>query len=155
MLPYINGEFRAAADPELRFAPSGVAVGKIRAVASKRKKNENDEWVDDKNCWVNVTCFKQLAENIAESIQKGDLFVVSGTIETDDWEDRDGNKRTSINVIANNIGPSLAYATARVAKTERRQNDGGGQRQATRSTSRDDNDPWGTSSNDDSGEPPF
>ena len=97
----IQGEFRAAADPEIRFSPSGTAVGSVRAVASKKKKNESTgEWEDDKTCWIRVTCFKQLAENLVESISKGDSFIVTGKMSTDEWEDKDGNNRISVEVVA-------------------------------------------------------
>jgi single-strand DNA-binding protein len=137
-LPTVAAEFRAVADAELRFAPSGVAVAKVRAVASKQKKNDAGEWVDDKDCWVSVVAFKRLAENMAESILKGDLFVVVGKINTEDWEDKDGNKRTSINVVADHIGPSLTFNPAIPQRTERASGGGGGGSKA----SSQDGDPW-------------
>src|SRR5690348_6113573 len=98
MLPIVTGEFRAAADPNLRFAPSGTAVCDVRAVASSRKK-QGDEWVDDKTCWVRLTGFKRVAENMAESIEKGDLITVTGKVSTDEWEDKEGQKRTTVNIV--------------------------------------------------------
>lgn len=141
MLPIIQGEFRAAADPELRFSPSGVAVGSVRAVAAKKKKNDSTgEWEDDKLCWIRVTCFKQLAENLVESISKGDSFVLVGKLSTEEWEDKDGNKRTSVEVVADFIGPSIAFATAKVTRAQRAGGgDGGGQPQQAAGA-----DPWQT-----------
>lgn len=119
MLPVIQGEFRVVADPELRFTPSGVAVANLRIVANSRKKNEQGEWVDDKEVWLNLTAWKQLAENIAESVQKGDLIVVKGRLETRSYETKEGEKRQSFDVTADEVGVSLARATAKISKAER------------------------------------
>lgn len=146
MLPVVTGEFRCAADPELRFAPSGVAVGKIRAVASSRKKNEADEWVDDKTCWVTITGFKRVAENMAESFQKGDLLLVTGKLQTEDWEDKDGNKRTSISIVADVIGPAVTFQPARTMRSEGRSTS----QSAAPAQAAAEQDPWSQSD-----EPPF
>jgi single-strand DNA-binding protein len=148
-LPRVHGVFRAAADPELRFTPSGMALCKVRAVASSRKE-VNGEWVDDKTCWVNLTTFKTTAENVAESIQKGMLIVVEGRLQTDDWEDKDGNKRTSIEIVCDSLAPDLSWATARVTKTER--SGGGGSQSSNRGAPAED--PWATPVGQDD-EPPF
>jgi len=118
MLPLVSGEFRCVADPEIRFAPSGVAVGKVRAVASSRKKDESGEWVDDKTCWVTLTAFKKVAENMVDSFVKGDLVIVTGRVSTEDWEDKDGNKRTSVNLVVDSIGPSIAFTPAQTQRSE-------------------------------------
>jgi len=158
MLPVVTGEFRAAADPDLRFAPSGTAVGKIRAVASSRKKNDAGEWADDKTCWVTIVGFNKVAENMAESFEKGDLMVVVGKINTDDWEDNDGNKRTSIQIVADFIGPAITFNAARSMRSERPSGGGSQQRPsgggASRSTTVDENDPWATPAGQND-EPPF
>lgn len=147
MLPNIMGEFRVAADPDLRFTPSGVAVGKVRAVASKRKQNDQGEWVDDKTCWVNLVGFKKVAENMAESFVRGDLVVVTGQMQTEDWEDKDGNKRTSVEIVVSQMGPSIAFNPARTMKAE-------GSESRTTSTPPDPaNNPWEAPNQDDA--PPF
>lgn len=153
MLPEIVGEFRCAAEPNLRFAPSGTAVLNIRAVASSRKKTDSGEWVDDKTCWVNVVAFKKLAENAAESIEKGDLFMVKGRISTDEWENSEGEKRTSFNLIADYIGPSVTFNTAKVSRGERQSSGsgGGGGQQSQQQQA----DPWVNSGTTDSDAPPF
>lgn len=143
MLPHISMECRAGADPELRFSASGVAVAKIRVVASSRKK-EGDSWVDDKSCWLNVTCFKKTAENLVESIKKGDLLMVEGRLELQEWE-KDGEKKQAYAVLADTIGPSLAFKGAKIIDTDS-QSSGGGRPAAAA-----DNDPW-AGGND---EPPF
>jgi single-strand DNA-binding protein len=143
VLPTITGEFRAVTDPELRFTPSGVAVANLRIAANSRKK-VGEEWVDDKVVFLNLTCWKQQAENVAESVQKGDLIMVTGRLETREYETKDGEKRQSFDVTADQIGPSLAFATAKVSKTERRSGS-----TATPPPA----DPYGTPPQDD--EPPF
>lgn len=130
MLPVVTVEGRMVNDPELRFSPSGVAVGKFRIVASSRKK-VGDEWVDDKTLWMQVTCFKQLAENCVDSLAKGDLVVVTGRLQTDEWETQEGEKRSATVLVADNVGPSLMFRSTPhgEGRTERRQ-------------SRDESDPW-------------
>lgn len=130
-LPSVTMEARVVADPELRFAPSGTAVLKIRCVASSRKKNEAGEWVDDKTCWLNVTAFNKLAENSAESVTKGALITVTGRLQTDEWTDREtGEKKSSTSVLADAIGVSLAVRT--VSATS----------QVQRSSAPASEDPW-------------
>lgn len=112
MLPQVQAEVRAVTDTELRFSPSGVAVASFRAVANSRKKQDDGTWVDDKSCWLKVTAFKKLAENIAESVLKGQLVTVTGKLQTEEWEDKDGQKRSTTVLIADTIGLSLAFAPA-------------------------------------------
>lgn len=145
-LPTISGEFRVAADPELRYAASGVAVCKIRAVASHRKKNDDDTWVDSNTLWTSLTIFKDAAEHAAESFEKGDLVVVTGRIELQEWE-KDGVKNRAANVLVDSIGHSTRWATSKATKVER---SGGGDGQRKKQT---DNDPWAAP--DQSDEPPF
>lgn len=143
MLPRITGEFTVGSDPELRFAPSGIAVASFSAVADKSKKNESGEWEKDKEIWVRVTAFKQMAEHVAESVTKGSRVVISGQISLSDWEDKDGNKRTSAEVIADDIGVSLRFGTAKYTKAER-------SAQASKPAT---DDPWTTQGGD--SPPPF
>lgn len=123
-LPQVVGEFRCGADPNLRFAPSGVAVCSIRAVASSRKKQDDGTWVDDKATWVELVAFKKVAENMAESFEKGDLVNVTGKLQVEDWEDKDGNKRLSVKVMVDTIGASAAFNPVKSIKTAR--SDSGG-----------------------------
>lgn len=163
MLPNLNGEFRLAADPELRFTPSGKAVANARIVASSRKKNEaTNEWEDDKECWLNMTVWGAPAENLVESFTKGDLIVImNGRLETRTFETREGEKRTAMDVTVDSFGPSLRYASAKITKTQRQdgQNQGsaasqgssGGQAQSAPAEAVQD--PWATPQQGD--EPPF
>ena len=109
MLPAVSFEGRVVADPELRFSPSGVAVCKIRTVSSSRKRQDDGSWVDDKTCWLDVTCFKQTAEHVAESLQKGDLVTVTGRVQTDEWTSPDGEKRSKIVCVADSVAASLTF----------------------------------------------
>lgn len=145
MLPAVNGEFRLAADPELRFTPSGLAVCSMRAVASSRKKQEDGNWVDDKTCWVNLTAFKRLAENAAESFAKGDLVILAGRLQTDTWETKEGENRTSFNILLDTIGHSTAFNVSRSVKTER-------ENRSPSDTAAED--PWVTSGSTAADEPP-
>jgi single-strand DNA-binding protein len=150
MLPQVVGEFRIGTSPNLRFAPSGTAVCSIRAVASSRRKNEQSgEWEDDKTTWVELVGFRRLAENMAESFDKGDLVTVMGKLQVEDWEDNEGHKRTSVRVMVDNIGMSVAFNAARSVKADR-----GGQSQSQTSGGQEQQDPWGTPSTG-SDEPPF
>ena len=147
MLPPAAEEFRIAQDPALSFTPSGVAMCRLLLVANSRKK-VNDEWVDDKTLWVRATAWRQMAENCAESLAKGDLVVVTGRLHTDEWE-QDGQKRSALAMNIDNIGPSLRWNAHRKIEAERKD-------QSTSSapaSSGSSGDPWSTGSSSD--EPPF
>jgi single-strand DNA-binding protein len=111
MLPLVTLEGRLAADPELRFSTSGLAIGSLRMVTSSRKKNDAGEWVDDKTLWIDVTCFGRVAENTIESTAKGDLLTVVGRLQTENWETKEGEKRSKIALVADSIAASLAFRT--------------------------------------------
>ena len=94
---------RLGADPEMRFAPSGVAVCNLRVVTDRRVK-EGDEWVSKDTTWWRVVAFKQLAERIVERLAKGDPVVVVGRVAGRDWEDqKTGEKRTTFEVTADTV----------------------------------------------------
>lgn len=113
-LPVVTMECRAVADPELRFSPSGVAVGSLRVVASSRKKGEDGQWTDDKTCFINVTCFKQYAENIVESVTKGDMLLVTGRLQEETWEDKDTQQKRSRHVIiADEVAIPMRFRTVK------------------------------------------
>lgn len=116
----VTGEFRLGDDPALRFTPNGVAVCEFRAIAQERR-NDNGTWVDGANCWVKVTGWKDLAEHMAESLEKGKLAVITGQLVTDQWEDKDGNKRLTVVLRAQSIGPSLTFDSAKIVKANQRQ----------------------------------
>src|SRR5215467_7351981 len=148
MLPDVSMEGRLTADPELRFTPSGMAVGSFTLAANSRRKNEQTgEWEDDKVLFMPVVVFRQLAENVCESLRKGDLAMVTGRINTDQWEDQQtGEKRSKVQMAANAVGLSLMM----------RQIDRGAIRETNRQRAADgppQDDKWSTSGQPE--EPPF
>jgi single-strand DNA-binding protein len=115
-------------DPELRFTPSGQAVATFGLAVNRRWQNrQTNEW-EEAVSFFDVTCWQQMAENVSESVQKGSRVVVTGRLDQRSWETQDGEKRSKVEVVADEIGPSLRYATASVTKNERRGGDfdGGG-----------------------------
>jgi single-strand DNA-binding protein len=111
-------------DPELKFISSGQAVCEFGLAINSRKK-EGDKWVDGDPQFFNVTCWGQMAENVAESLQKGNRAIVTGRLDFRQWE-KDGEKRSTIKVVADGVGPDLRWATAEVVRNERREGGGGG-----------------------------
>ncbi len=111
---------RLGADPEMRFSPSGMAVANLRVVSNGRK-NVNGTWEDVDTTWWRVTCFKTLAENVCESLTKGALVIVTGTVKSREWENqKTGEKRSAFEVTADDIDPSLTRVTATLTKVERK-----------------------------------
>jgi single-strand DNA-binding protein len=100
------------ADPELRFTASGQAVASLRIADTPRKKNPAGEWVDGETLWMGVTIWGRDAESAVEQLRKGDKVIAHGRIGSRTWTDRDGNERTSVEMVAEHIG--------QVAKPERR-----------------------------------
>lgn len=113
MLPRVTIDGRVAADPELRFGQSGTAVAKLRLVSADRKRDDSTgEWSDGDTLWIDVACFKQLAENVVESVAKGDMVLIHGKLHTEEWTDRDsGAKRSKISMIADSVAVSLQFRT--------------------------------------------
>lgn len=108
-----------ARDPELRFTPSGQAVANFGLAVNRRwKENGSDEWKEEVS-FFDVTCWRELAENVSESLVKGSRAYVTGRLEQQSWE-KDGEKRSKVIVVADDVGPSLRWATAQVQKNERR-----------------------------------
>jgi single-strand DNA-binding protein len=111
---------RVGTDPDLRFSPNGLAICKVRAVASSRREEPkgSGNWVDDKSAWLSVTAFGPKAENMAATVHKGMLVLVDGRLSVEEWESGE-KKGTSVEVLVDTIGPSLSYATAEVSKVEK------------------------------------
>jgi len=105
-------------DPELRFTPSGSAVANF-TVAINRRIRQGDRWEDKLDGFFNCSCWRDLAENAAESLRKGTRVVVVGRLQQRSWEDREGNRRTAIEVQVDEVAPSLRWATATVQKSQR------------------------------------
>ena len=105
-------------DPELRFTPSGVAMAKIRFAVNRRYQDRNNEWQEETS-FFGGTCWRDMAENVAESLQKGARVIVTGRLEQRSWETQEGDKRSIIEVRIDDLGPSLRWATATVTRTPR------------------------------------
>ena len=144
-------------DPELRFTPSGQATASfglaVNRVWNDRQTNERKEAVS----FFDVVCWREMAENTSESLQKGARVIVTGRLEQRSWENQEGEKRSKIEVVADEIGPSLRWATAKVEKNERRgpgdfSGGGGGGGGASRPVP---NEPEGGGGSYEFGEEPF
>jgi single-strand DNA-binding protein len=113
-------------DPELRFTPSGAAVANFRIASTPRVMNrQTNEWEDGEGLFLSCAVWRQAAENVAESLQKGMRVVVQGRLKQRSYETREGEKRTVYELDVEEVGPSLKYATAKVTRTTR-QGGGGG-----------------------------
>ncbi len=107
-------------DPELRYTPNGSALVKFGVAVSRRFKDEaTGQWKDAETSFFDVTAWRQLAENIAESLTQGSRVVVVGRLRTNQWETAEGEKRSKIEIEAEEVGPSLKWATAKVEKQGR------------------------------------
>ena len=112
------------ADPELRFIPSGAAVANFRIASTPRTFNrETNQWEDGEALFLTCNCWRQMAENVAESLTKGMRVIVNGRLKQRSYQTREGENRTVFEVEVDEVGPSLKYATANVDRTSR---DGGG-----------------------------
>jgi single-strand DNA-binding protein len=112
-------------DPELRFTPQGVAVANFRIAVSRRVKDESGQWKDGDTSFFKVNCWRQLAENVAESLTRGSRTMVAGRLRMRQWETQEGEKRSVVEIEADEVGPSLKWATAKVEKTSRAGGGGG------------------------------
>jgi single-strand DNA-binding protein len=112
------------ADPELRFLDSGVALATFNLAVNKRVRNEQTgQWEDGAPLFIRVTAFRELAENIAESLSKGTYTTVNGELRQHTYTTDNGEKRTTFEVVADEVAVNLRFATANVTKatkTDRR-----------------------------------
>jgi single-strand DNA-binding protein len=129
-------------DPELRFTPSGAAVANFRIASTPRVMDrQTNEWKDGDALFLSCSVWRQAAENVAESLQKGMRVVVQGRLKQRQYETREGEKRTVVELDVDEVGPSLKYATAKVTRTQR-QGGGGGYSGGGGAAPADD--PWAT-----------
>ena len=130
-------------DPELRFTPAGIAVANF-GLAWNRKNRDGEESVS----FFDITCWRDLAENVAESLSKGNRVVVYGRLDQQTWENDNGERRSKVEVIADEVAPSLRWATAEVTRTEFRGEagssvvSGGGQAPSQAPTHSTDEEPF-------------
>ncbi|MCY4728165.1 single-stranded DNA-binding protein [Nocardioides sp. STR2] len=113
-------------DPELRFTPSGAPVANFRIASTPRTfDRQSNEWKDGDTLFLSCAVWRQAAENVAESLQRGMRVIVQGRLKSRQYETREGEKRTVFEIDVEEVGPSLRSASAKVTKTTR-QGGGGG-----------------------------
>ncbi len=160
-------------DPELRFTPSGAAVASFRIASTPRTYNkQTNAWEDGDSLFLTCSAWRQMGENVAESLTKGTRVVVQGRLKQRSYETREGEKRTVYEIDVDEVAPSLKYATAKVTRTSRSSAGFGDSSGPARAGGTDDpwatapatagagsattapgNDPWGGGGSAD--EPPF
>jgi single-strand DNA-binding protein len=107
-------------DPDLRFTPNGAAVANFTVASTPRFfDKQTNEWKDGEALFLRCSIWRQAAENVAETLQRGARVIVTGRLKQRSYETREGEKRTTFEVEVEEIGPSLKYATAKVTKTSR------------------------------------
>ncbi|HWE54629.1 MAG TPA: single-stranded DNA-binding protein [Acidimicrobiales bacterium] len=111
-------------DPELRFTPSGQATATFGVAVNRRWQNrQSNEW-EEATSFFDVVCWAQLAENAAQTLTKGTRVLVSGRLDQRSWETAEHERRSKIEITADEVAPSLRYATAAITRNERRSPDG-------------------------------
>ena len=114
-------------DPELRFTPAGQPVARFRVASTPRfRDNSTGEWKDGDSLFLTCNVWRQAAENVAESLQRGMRVIVSGRLKQRSYETKEGEKRTVYEVEVDDVGPSLRNASAKVNKVARSGGNGGG-----------------------------
>jgi single-strand DNA-binding protein len=132
-------------DPELRFTPSGAAVANFTIASTPRNfDKQTNEWKDGDTLFLNCSIWRQAAENVAESLQKGMRVVAQGRLKQRSYETREGEKRTVVELEVEEVGPSLKYATAKVARVQR-SGGGGGYTGGGGGGNTGGDDPWASS----------
>jgi single-strand DNA-binding protein len=153
-------------DPELRFTPSGAAVANFTVASTPRfLDKQTNEWKDGDALFMRCNIWRQAAENVAESLQRGMRVIVTGRLRQRSYETKEGEKRTVYEVEVDEIGPSMRYATAKVVKGQRSggsSSGGGGFGGGGGNSGGAADDPWATPAPASSGgggdfsdEPPF
>lgn len=105
------------ADPELRFTPSGAAVANFTVASTPRQfDRQANEWQDQETLFMRCSVWREAAENVAESLSKGTRVIVQGRLKARSYETREGDRRTSMELDVDEVGPSMKYATAKVAR---------------------------------------
>jgi single-strand DNA-binding protein len=149
-------------DPELRFTPSGAAVASFTVASTPRTLDKaTNEWKDGEALFLRCSIWRQAAENVAESLQKGMRVIVQGRLQQRSYETKEGEKRSVIEMQVDEIGPSLKYATAKVNRTTRGGGSGGFGGSSGSGAGAPADDPWASSAPASGGsswgsdEPPF
>jgi single-strand DNA-binding protein len=123
-----------AADPELRFTNTGIAVANLRVAVTQRIQDKDGTWRDGDTSFHRVNVWRQQAQNLTDSLGKGDRVMVTGRLRQRSWETPEGERRTSTEIDADEVGASLKFHTAKLERAQQRGNggDGAGERQAER-----------------------
>jgi len=113
-------------DPEIRYTAGGQANANFGVAVNRRWMNrQTNDW-EERTSFFNVVAWREMAENVAESIGKGTRVVVTGRLEQRSWETENGEKRSVVEIVADEVAPSLRFATAAITRNERREGFGGG-----------------------------
>ncbi|MDE0642649.1 MAG: single-stranded DNA-binding protein [bacterium] len=119
-------------DPEMRFTPNGVAMARLSIAVNRRSFNrETNQWEEGETSYFNATCWRQMAENVSESLRKGTRVVVTGRLQQRSWETSEGEKRYMVEIQVDEVAPSLRFATASVTRIPRGGSWGGGGEQSS------------------------
>jgi single-strand DNA-binding protein len=132
-------------DPELRFTPSGAAVANFTVASTPRQfDRQSNEWKDGETLFMRCSVWRDAAENVAESLQRGTRVIVSGRLKSRSYETKEGEKRTVVEMEVDEVGPSLRYATAKVNRTQRGTGGGGFSGGGQGGQGGQQDDPWAT-----------
>jgi single-strand DNA-binding protein len=151
-------------DPQLRYTPTGQAVANFRVASTPRfLDRQTNEWKDGDSLFLSCNIWRQAAENVAESLQRGMRVIVSGRLRQRSYETKEGEKRTVYEIEVDEVGPSLRNASAKVVRSSRATGQGGGSGGgggygSSGGSGRASDDPWASEPADSSGfsdEPPF
>ena len=116
----------ATREPELRFTPSGQAVANFGVAVNRRWQNRQTQEWEEAVSFFDITAWAQLAENVAETVGKGTRVTVTGRLDQRSWENQEGEKRSKVEIVADDVAISLRWATAEVQRNERPDGAGGG-----------------------------
>ena len=108
-------------DPELRFTPSGQAIASFGLAVNRRWQNRQTQEWEEQVSFFDITCWAQLGQNVADTLVKGSRAIITGRLEQRSWETDQGDKRSKVEIIADEVGPSLRWATADITRNERRE----------------------------------
>lgn len=141
MLPVMSAEATLVADPEIRFSPQGQAWARLRLVCNDRVKDAQGQWMDGEPFFFSAVAFGKVAENLAESVLKGDRLIVTGRAKWNEWETQEGEKRKDLQVIVDTVGVGLLFGAAKSDRMRGEHQSGG---RATPGTSGPSADPFGS-----------
>ena len=134
------------ADPELRYTQSGLAVANFTIASTPRTfDRQANDWKDGEALFLRASCWREFAEHVAGSLTKGSRVIATGRLKQRSYDDREGNKRTAIELEVDEIGPSLRYATAQVTRASGGSTGGGGRGAVATGGAGGAEEPWAAS----------